>query len=91
MFDGDLNLHNYAKTALPDRVMGHCYPILVNDDEDLAATNHWQRQATMHSRTESLISMIRVGVACSVESPKDRMTITDVVNELQSDRNILLS
>ncbi|KAK2636231.1 hypothetical protein Ddye_031023 [Dipteronia dyeriana] len=85
MFEGDLNLHSLARMALPDRVMDIVDPMLINDE--MTAT---VRQALSNSREECLISMVRIGVACSVESPHDRMNICRVVHELQSVRKILL-
>ncbi|GAY34317.1 hypothetical protein CUMW_285860 [Citrus unshiu] len=90
MFEGDLNLHNFATMALPDGVMDIVDPILLNDGEILISTdNHKQRQARISSRLECLISLIRIGVACSMESPQDRMNMTNVVHELQSVKKIL--
>ncbi|KAL5799605.1 hypothetical protein ACOSQ4_032489 [Xanthoceras sorbifolium] len=89
MFEGDLNLHNYARLALPDRVMDIVDPILVNE-EVVAATNDRMRPVLYNCRKECLIAMVRIGVACSSESPQNRMDITQVVHELQSVRNILL-
>ncbi|KAI9157050.1 hypothetical protein LWI28_016078 [Acer negundo] len=88
MFEGDLNLHSFARMALPDRVMDIVDPMLIN--EEMAATDDRLRQALYNSREECLISMVRIGVACSVESPHDRMNISRVVHELQSARKILL-
>lgn len=91
MFEGDLNLHNYARAALPNHIMDIVDPLLLYDDEDLAASsNQRPEQARLNSRIECLISMVRVGVACSMESPQDRMNITNVVYELQSIKNILV-
>ncbi|KAK2635625.1 hypothetical protein Ddye_030417 [Dipteronia dyeriana] len=42
MFEGDLNLHNFARTALPDRVMEIVDPILIN--EEVTASNHRMSQ-----------------------------------------------
>ena len=88
MFEGDLNLRSLARMALPDRVMDIVDPMLIN--EEMAATDDRLRQALNNSREECLISMVRIGVACSVESPHDRMNISRVVHELQSARKILL-
>ncbi|KAJ0079303.1 hypothetical protein Patl1_23485 [Pistacia atlantica] len=33
MFEGGLNLHNFARMALPDQVMDIVDPMLLNDDE----------------------------------------------------------
>ncbi|KAL5734455.1 hypothetical protein ACOSP7_032316 [Xanthoceras sorbifolium] len=88
MFEGDFNLHSCARMALPDRAMDIVDPMLIN--EEMVATNHRMRQALNNSREECLISMLRIGVACTVESPQDRMNISRVVHELQSARKILL-
>ncbi|KAL5732917.1 hypothetical protein ACOSQ2_032609 [Xanthoceras sorbifolium] len=88
MFKGDFNLHSFARMALLDRVMDIVDPMLMN--EEIVATNHRMRQALYDSREECLISMVRIGVACSVESPQDRMNISRVVHELQSVRKLLL-
>ena len=91
MFEGNLNLHNFARMALPDHVMDIVDPILLNDDEVLAGVvNHRRRQTRINNKLKCLISMVRIGVACSVESPQDRLNMTNVVHELQSVKNILL-
>ncbi|KAH9669857.1 putative LRR receptor-like serine/threonine-protein kinase [Citrus sinensis] len=90
MFEGDLNLHSFAKTALPDHVIDIVDAVILNDVEELTATNQNQRQARINSRTECLKSMVGIGVACSMELPQDRMNITNVVHELQSVKKILL-
>ncbi|KAL5823953.1 hypothetical protein ACOSQ4_021853 [Xanthoceras sorbifolium] len=88
MFKGDFNLHSFARMALPDRVMDIVDPMLIN--EEMVATNHRMRQAFNDSREECLISMARIGVVCSMESPQDRMNISRVVHELQSARKLLV-
>ncbi|KAK2636198.1 hypothetical protein Ddye_030990 [Dipteronia dyeriana] len=88
MFEGDLNIHSFARMALPDRVIDIVDPMLIN--EEMITTNHKMSQALNKSREECLISMVRIGVTCSVESPQDRMNISRVFHELQSVRKILL-
>ncbi|KAJ0103292.1 hypothetical protein Patl1_06608 [Pistacia atlantica] len=90
MFEGGLNLHNFARMALPDQVMDIVDPVLLNEVEEVAATNRILLQERDIKRKECLISMVRVGVACSMEIPQDRMNITNVVHELQEVKNILL-
>lgn len=75
MFEKDFNLHNYATAALSDCVMDIIDPELAI--EDVAAIK------------ECLISMVKLGVACSVESPQDRINISQVINELKRIKNIL--
>ncbi|KAJ4723385.1 putative Receptor-kinase [Melia azedarach] len=90
MFEGDLNLHNFARTALPDRIMDIVDPALLNDDEEVSTTNHRLRQTRNNNIMGCLISLVRIGVACSMESPQDRMNVTDALYELQSVRKLLL-
>ncbi|KAK2634890.1 hypothetical protein Ddye_029682 [Dipteronia dyeriana] len=87
MFEGDITLHNFARTALPDRVMEITDPVLIN--EDVAGNNHMMSQSK-NIKMECVISMVRIGVACSMESPQERMSITHAISDLQSVRNILL-
>ena len=56
MFEGDLNLHSFAKMALPDQVMEIVDPMLIN--EEMAATDDTMRQALNNSRDECLVSML---------------------------------
>ncbi|KAI3793187.1 hypothetical protein L1987_35802 [Smallanthus sonchifolius] len=67
MFEGGLGLHSYAKRALNDGfVLQIVDPMLLNEDVD----------------EKSLISLVKIGVQCSCESPQDRMHIGTVVHEL---------
>ncbi|GKV51749.1 hypothetical protein SLEP1_g58374 [Rubroshorea leprosula] len=90
LFEGGLNLHNYAKTVLPDQVMEIADPKLVHEAQAATINNQIRVRARSHSPRDCLISMIRIGVACSVESPQDRMTISAVLTELHLIRNNLL-
>ncbi|KAA8539593.1 hypothetical protein F0562_026285 [Nyssa sinensis] len=76
ILDDDFNLHSFAREAFPDRVMEIVDPILLKDIEE-------------DSTKECLISMVRIGVACSIKSPQDRMEIKEVIRELNLIRDIL--
>ncbi|GLT86249.1 hypothetical protein SLE2022_044010 [Rubroshorea leprosula] len=90
LFEGGLNLHNYAKTALPDQVMEIADPKLLHEAQAATINSQIRVQARYNSLRDCLISMIRIGVACSVESPQDRMTTSAVLTELHLIRNNLL-
>ena len=87
VFEGDHNLHKFARMALPNHVMEIADPILfrnvdeVIDNHNCSPTNRIE---------EYLISMVKVGVACSVELPQERWDISKVISELHFIRNILL-
>ncbi|XP_043698931.1 probable LRR receptor-like serine/threonine-protein kinase At3g47570 [Telopea speciosissima] len=96
MFKDSFNLHCWAEMALHNRVMDVVDPSLLSkekDEEEVATsiTNITGSQRCMKDRVrECLNSVIRVGVACSTESPWDRMVINDVVKELRLIKNIYL-
>lgn len=77
LFQDGLNLHGYAKTALPDRGIEIVDPKILQERDE-----NFQVQ---------LVSMITTGVACSVESLTDRMSIRDVVSELNKTKKSLNS
>ncbi|CAK9173573.1 unnamed protein product [Ilex paraguariensis] len=93
MFEGGLNLHNFAKMALPDRVpeIVELIPLASDQEEVDVTTRSYQNpsQSMAEKRKEQcLISMIKIGVACSMEAPQDRMNIVNVVNELNAVKKI---
>lgn len=90
MFEGNMNLHNFARTVLPDHVMDIVDSTLLADDEDLTITSNQRQRRARINIIECLISVVRIGVACSMESPQDRMNMTNAVHELQSIKSILL-
>ena len=87
VFEGGLNLHNYVVMALPDRVMEIVDPKLLNNVDEVIA-NH--NSSPTNITKECLISMIKVGVACSVELPQERWDINKAMSELHLVRDILL-
>lgn len=78
MFEADLNLHNFARIALPQRVMEIIDPMLLTED------------TYGNKMMESVISLVKIGLACSVESPNDRMNINTALHELHVVKKNLL-
>ncbi|KAK1409300.1 hypothetical protein QVD17_35826 [Tagetes erecta] len=67
MFGGGLSLHSSARSALADGcVLQIVDPMLLNEDVN----------------EKCLISLLKIGVRCSYESPQDRMDIGSVIHEL---------
>ncbi|KAJ0855952.1 putative protein kinase RLK-Pelle-LRR-XII-1 family [Helianthus annuus] len=67
MFEGGLGLHSYARRALADGCMLQIVdPVLLSEDVN----------------ENCLISLVKVGVQCSNESPQDRMDIGTVIHKL---------
>ena len=71
-FEKGLNLHMFAKMALPDHVIEITDPVLLSE-------RHLENAASME---ECLTSSVKIGVACSMDSPRDRMDMSRVVREL---------
>ncbi|GLT57106.1 hypothetical protein SLA2020_301000 [Shorea laevis] len=85
IFKDGLNLHQFAKLALPERVMDIVDPSLLQElrstDENVGDARRNRRERRV-SIKEILITFARIGVLCSMDSPNDRMEMKDVVAEL---------
>nr|DAD23968.1 TPA_asm: hypothetical protein HUJ06_025431 [Nelumbo nucifera] len=95
MFLESSNLHHIAKMSLPNRVMEVVDPMLLQMGEDegegIEAASSNSYSLRMRNRVQDcLVSVLRVGVSCSMESPKERMDMRDVVKELHLIRDIYL-
>ncbi|XP_028107408.1 putative receptor-like protein kinase At3g47110 [Camellia sinensis] len=71
MFNNYLNLHNFVKNDLPDRVMEIVDPCILLEHN------------TKRQIKDYMVSVLRIGVACSMESPRDRMEMESVISELR--------
>ncbi|KAL4629096.1 hypothetical protein ACB092_05G284900 [Castanea dentata] len=87
MFDRGLNLHNYASIAWPNHVLEIADPKLLNNNDEVIG-NH---NCIPTNRTnECLISMVKLGLACSMELLQERWDISKAISELQLVKDILL-
>ena len=68
MFSEGLNLHKYASMALPNRVMEIMDPKILNNDDEVIGNN---KCSTTNRTEECLISIVKVGVACSMMLPQE--------------------
>ncbi|KAI8540084.1 hypothetical protein RHMOL_Rhmol09G0234300 [Rhododendron molle] len=89
-FANGQSLREFCMFALPERVMEIVDlrmqlegPSKVEND----AQNEKVRQAKIR---ESLISLVRIGIACSAESPGQRMNVKDVIMGLTTIKEVLL-
>ena len=110
MFKDSLNLHNFAKMALPKRLVQIVDPILLSreveetqtstlareynneneiqtNEETLDIVNLCQIDANVH---KCLVSVLEIGLACSLESPKERMNMEEVTREMHLIKNAFL-
>ena len=58
------------------------------DEETQGIVNLYQVEANVY---KCLVSVLEIGLACSVESPKERMNMEEVTRELHLIKNTFLS
>ncbi|XP_058008126.1 probable LRR receptor-like serine/threonine-protein kinase At3g47570 [Hevea brasiliensis] len=95
IFMESLNLHNFVKIALPERVVDIVDPILLEGRSMTlgnSISNHNHNFSSIQNNIifECLISIFEIGISCSVELPRERMNINDVVAQLSSAKKKLL-
>ncbi|XP_022772206.1 probable LRR receptor-like serine/threonine-protein kinase At3g47570 isoform X2 [Durio zibethinus] len=93
MFKENQNLHNFVKTALPNRVAEITDPTLLQQSfgGETVMNNTFNESSQKHNRLlRSLNSIFEIGIACSFELPTERMNMVNVVAELCSVRDKLL-
>lgn len=95
LFNEGLNLHKFVSITLPDHVKDVMNPSMFYDDfqKTIITTENSGGEASLGENltSECLISALKIGIACSAESPQARMSITDVVVELKSILDIMNS
>ncbi|KAL0432299.1 UNVERIFIED_CONTAM: putative LRR receptor-like serine/threonine-protein kinase [Sesamum latifolium] len=94
MFKDGFGLHSFVQSSLPDRVSDIVDPKLLHERETGTepSTNGLQRYSSIGNQKyeKCLVKVLSVGVACSADSAKERMSIAEVVSELKSSRDALL-
>ncbi|XP_058183385.1 receptor kinase-like protein Xa21 [Rhododendron vialii] len=101
MFKDNLSLHSFAEMALPERVEEIADPILLEHEREekesavVEASKNAMDQCNDNNVSrktieECLVSVFRIGVACSVELPRERLDMGDVVAKLQWIKNSLI-
>ncbi|KAL2348769.1 hypothetical protein Fmac_002769 [Flemingia macrophylla] len=81
MFEDDFNLHNYVKTSILDNLFQIVDKTILS--EELKHVANYQNLVFMHPKMEKcLLSLFRIALACSIESPKERISMVDVTREL---------
>ncbi|XXG58658.1 hypothetical protein AAC387_Pa04g0914 [Persea americana] len=81
IFKENQNLHQFAKMVLLEQVMEIIDHELLS--EEIASIKHNESYYDMRCRMhETLVSLVRIGVSCSIDSPKERMQMNDVLIEL---------
>ncbi|XP_071723390.1 uncharacterized protein [Rutidosis leptorrhynchoides] len=82
MFKEGLNLRALVEAALPENVAKIADPVIVQEISSFSRKTE---------AFESLISLLKIGIVCTSESTSARMNMIDVVAQLCSIRNQLVS
>jgi serine/threonine protein kinase len=89
IFRDGQNLHNFVAISFPDNLGNIFYPHLISRDAEMAEDGN--NENLIPTIKECLVSLLRIGLICSMESPKDRMNIVDVTRELNIIRKTFLA
>ncbi|XP_061359873.1 putative receptor-like protein kinase At3g47110, partial [Gastrolobium bilobum] len=80
MFKDGHNLHNYVKSSLSNHLL-RIVDLTILTNEENATDN--ENLGLMHPNVEKCLhSLFKIALACSMESPKERMGMIDVRKEL---------
>ena len=94
IFHDSLNLHDYVKVTLLERIIDIIDPILLwerqEGERSINDTSNESRDGSLKIQ-ECLVLILGIGVVCSIEVPRERMSISAVVVELHSIRQNLLN
>ncbi|CAO2148089.1 unnamed protein product [Urochloa humidicola] len=83
MFANDLTLHKFVKKAFPQMVCEVVDPCIIPiaEDGDVVKTIEHDNHA-IAGIMRCILNLIKLGISCSVETPKDRPTMKDVYAEV---------
>ncbi|KAK9153526.1 hypothetical protein Sjap_001006 [Stephania japonica] len=92
VFKDGWNLHDFARTALPERVMEIVDPLLLSQEispKD-GSDNTKKSSQKRENIQECIILVLNIGVACSRISPGERMKMDDITRVLHLIRDKIL-
>lgn len=102
LFTDGFNLHSYVKLALPQNLVDVAEPNLMlkhsretDNREEIKVENGTTNVNHIHTQMDDkvhkcLISVFQVGLACSMESPKERITMEVATQEFHHIKNEFL-
>ncbi|XP_058181809.1 probable LRR receptor-like serine/threonine-protein kinase At3g47570 [Rhododendron vialii] len=89
-FANGQSLREFCMLALPERVM-EIVDLHMQLEEPTKVENDAQNEKVRQAKIrESLISLVRIGIACSAESPGQRMNVKDVIIGLTTIKEVLV-
>ncbi|RHN51044.1 putative protein kinase RLK-Pelle-LRR-XII-1 family [Medicago truncatula] len=91
LFEDGQNLHNFVTISFPDNLIKILDPHLLPRAEELGAIEDGNHEIHIPTIEECLVSLLRIALLCSLESPKERMNIVDVTRELTTIQKVFLA
>ncbi|KAF3671522.1 putative gibberellin 2-beta-dioxygenase 7-like [Capsicum annuum] len=83
LFQASSSLHHFLETTLPEKVMEILDKTAFHGEMISEATYGEEYRASIKKeQMECLIGILEIGVACSAESPRDRLTMRQVHGKL---------
>ncbi|KAH0689915.1 hypothetical protein KY289_017273 [Solanum tuberosum] len=80
LFQASSSPHHFVETALPEKVMEILDKTTFHGEMSKATNVKEYWGSIRKEEMECLVSILEIGVACSAESPRDRLTVTQVYN-----------
>jgi len=80
MFKDGQNLRNFVAISFPNNLLQILDPRIISEYEATAVEGNCGNLNAEAGKC--VVSLFRIGLACSVESPKERMNLVDVIREL---------
>ncbi|XP_020679767.1 probable LRR receptor-like serine/threonine-protein kinase At3g47570 [Dendrobium catenatum] len=78
IFKHDLSLRDYAESSDIDNLMEIIDPCLISEAQNRVQDSRFD----MLEELKCLDSVIKIGLLCSLDDPKQRMKVVDVINQL---------
>ena len=89
-FGDEMNLNEFVKMALPERLMEIVDQGLIPRETQEASSDNTPGRKTKIKTSECCVSVLKIGVMCSDESPGRRMRIDEALKELYATKKMLL-
>ncbi|KAK7407068.1 hypothetical protein VNO78_08709 [Psophocarpus tetragonolobus] len=89
IFEPGQNLHNFVENSFPYNLLQILDPSLVPKQGKGTTEDDITQNFTLTDE-KCLVSLFKIGLACSLESSKERMNIVDVTRELSKIRKVFL-
>ena len=83
MFSSGLNLHDFVKMAIPHQALEITDPVMFETKEEGNMTKDIKDFKRYVLMEECLALVYQIGIACSIEFPRDRLHINKVIEQLQ--------